>query len=46
MTMEIISKIVKSLKNSLDYYEQTKDTSDLVYDINELIDDLTIGSLE
>jgi len=46
MTIEIIPKIVKSLRNSLDYYNQTKDINDLVYDLNELIDELTIGSLE
>lgn len=44
--MDIIPKIIKKLENFLDYYNQTRDVSDLVSDVQELIADLCYGTLE
>jgi len=44
--MEIINKILRELKNALEYYEKTEDETDLVSDIQKVITDLTIGCFE
>ena len=41
--MKIIQKIISKLENTLKCYQQTKDIHDLVFDIEEIITDLTIG---
>ncbi len=44
--MEITEKILKELKNAIEYYNETKDTYDLVNDIKHLIIELSLGYIE
>lgn len=43
--MEINKKILRKLNNAIDYFNETEDVNDLIYDIKHIIIELTLGSI-